>query len=60
MPGSKALKSLLAQLAVFNVAGRCPRYSIRDAYRLMLEPHLSERACLQRAAGRLDSALHDA
>jgi hypothetical protein len=34
----KALKSLLAQLAVFNVAlAVCPHYSIRDAYRLMLE-----------------------
>lgn len=34
----KALKALLAQLAVFNVAlAVCPHYSIRDAYRLMLE-----------------------
>jgi hypothetical protein len=33
-----ALKSLLAQLAVFNVAlSVCPHYSIRDAYKLMLE-----------------------
>lgn len=34
----KALKALLAQLAVFNVSlSVCPHYSVRDAYRLMLE-----------------------